>query len=875
MPPPTPAEDSSIRVVVIPSQSSYFAGEPFTVTITLTNTRTAEAEAGPSRARPQGAGHRRGVHSISSAPLARPPTSPGTPRMVPPPPPTEPDVKEKGKESEVGDLMEQRRKKLLSRNMSVTVDARDIEDLSSKSASYAQGSSLCPPRQRVNTPHPSLALLRSLLTTHTQGRTRSSMGSLLFPLRHLHLPPSTATERVHINIHTPPRPHIRRRSPVRAKQREPGRTEHRSAHQTLQPTYRIKWQRERTRICLSSTLPPAPPPKHRPAQLQGLGSPPSSPLPPSLSSTKKTIPPHPNAETILYAYAQLAGSLVITPLPGIPTLAQEENLRRVKRKLGRGRVVGGGSMDISSSIASPGLMSAGRKRHGRSASLSAGLMSLISPRPWGRSLSSATFGTSAGGGGSSPITPTFPGSFPPIGGIEEDVDPEAPLPTFEVQPAMLGVDLWLMPGETRSYTYTVPLPANLPPTFRGKAMKVSYELVVGTCRASGGGQGPHNAPPKPYDILWPVRKPLGLDVQGIVVETTSASSTTREEGEKKGTEEELRRYARRLISTLPAPEDDDGYWGWEKGQDLHEEFEGRDGEEEESGGCREAVEVLTRNMKKASYDVTKDGVKVAVLTFSKSAYRLGETITGVVEVNERKGRARVVKLSATLEAHELLPASISPPSASRHLRRAHAEHYASFTLNTLRTTFSLDIPSDAAPVFGVSIPSVGEVPLGTGRENGAGRVEWKVRLCLLVAVASPSAATGTEGVVFKSLVRDGPRGEWGSPFRAPRSLAPLEKPTLASSPSGQKSTWTSFFSGVFAGEREYHDGDDLAFEEEEAGYDGIKHDAGGGVGVGVDYGGGDEGSWREVRMETVECEVPVGVWPGNTVYRSQEVVFDV
>jgi len=62
--------DSAIRVQVTPSQASYFAGEEFTVTITFTNTRTPESP------KPRNT-HRRGAHSISSAPLARPPTSPG------------------------------------------------------------------------------------------------------------------------------------------------------------------------------------------------------------------------------------------------------------------------------------------------------------------------------------------------------------------------------------------------------------------------------------------------------------------------------------------------------------------------------------------------------------------------------------------------------------------------------------------------------------------------------------------------------------------------------------------------------------------------------------------------------------------------------
>ena len=70
--------DSPVRVVVTPSQSSYFAGEPFSVIITFTNTRSPEA--GPSKTSAHS--HKRGAHSISSAPLARPPTSPGKPHSA-------------------------------------------------------------------------------------------------------------------------------------------------------------------------------------------------------------------------------------------------------------------------------------------------------------------------------------------------------------------------------------------------------------------------------------------------------------------------------------------------------------------------------------------------------------------------------------------------------------------------------------------------------------------------------------------------------------------------------------------------------------------------------------------------------------------------
>lgn len=49
-----------------------------------------------------------------------------------------------------------------------------------------------------------------------------------------------------------------------------------------------------------------------------------------------------------------------------------------------------------------------------------------------------------------------------------------------------------------------------------------------------------------------------------------------------------------------------------------------------------------------SYDITKDGVTVAVLTFPKSAFRLGETVSGVVEVNWRQGRGRVLQVRSHL-----------------------------------------------------------------------------------------------------------------------------------------------------------------------------------------------------------------------------------
>jgi len=249
-------------------------------------------------------------------------------------------------------------------------------------------------------------------------------------------------------------------------------------------------------------------------------------------------------------------------------------------------------------------------------------------------------------------------------------------------------------------------------------------------------------------------------------------------------------------------------------------------------------------------------------------------------------------------------------------------------MNTLRTPFALDIPSDASPAFQTC---VGTVP---GSNNLNGGLEWKVRLCLLVAVVGPDSDEGTEGVRFKGLLRDGPRGEWGSEWISPGIACPLEKarstplgtsksrtrptslflgsnasvdsagqltaPLSSGNRSNSAASWASFFASYLSPSAELDYGDDdeedgdsdggvhpqggglyagsqstfSSTDDIQGGYDGIKPDLAGGVGRGVDFANGEEG-WSPVRLEMVECEVPVRVWPGNTAFKAMDVVFEV
>lgn len=167
------------------------------------------------------------------------------------------------------------------------------------------------------------------------------------------------------------------------------------------------------------------------------------------------ILPNDGSELVLYAYVHLTGSMFLVP-PQTLTNAWSDTIRRMRA---RRRVRGGGSMDIATM--SPQVADMRAIRHSRRSSLASGLWGLLSPT----SPASPTTPN-----GSSPFQPghrprsSTAGAFlsPSLAkgvglGVEgvgydngEEWDPESPLSIFEVPNAMLGVDVQLEPGETKS-----------------------------------------------------------------------------------------------------------------------------------------------------------------------------------------------------------------------------------------------------------------------------------------------------------------------------------------------------------------------------------------------------------------------------------------
>lgn len=62
------------------------------------------------------------------------------------------------------------------------------------------------------------------------------------------------------------------------------------------------------------------------------------------------------------------------------------------------------------------------------------------------------------------------------------------IPIITTPQSILFVDLKLAPGESKSFWYSHTLPRGIPPTHKGRAMKISYQLVIGTQRAQSTAQ---------------------------------------------------------------------------------------------------------------------------------------------------------------------------------------------------------------------------------------------------------------------------------------------------------------------------------------------------------------------------------------------------
>ncbi|KAL9634428.1 MAG: hypothetical protein Q9164_004099 [Protoblastenia rupestris] len=294
------------------------------------------------------------------------------------------------------------------------------------------------------------------------------------------------------------------------------------------------------------------------------------------------------------------------------------------------------------------------------------------------------------------------------------------IPIVSAPQSILFVDLHLAPGESRSYRFRHPLPLGIPPSYRGKAMKVMYNLIIGTQRAakvaqqsqvqhveipfkilpSVNGQGEilgHDLM-SPHTILSDSAIVTSVDPSDLI---DTAVHKTKATCKRQSFTTELTSYVERLLyqqnqslnSGLLSPTDD-------QSQCFPLALDQPNNMKELVDSAILNSSTRSSGMRSANrYEITRSGDKVAVILLTRSAYRLGETVPVAVDFHD--SGISCFTLHATLETSETINPALalrSKASIQRVTRRIHASHLES-TISAERVFFNPLIPANATAEF--------------------------------------------------------------------------------------------------------------------------------------------------------------------------------
>ncbi|KAI0137268.1 Rgp1-domain-containing protein [Xylariales sp. AK1849] len=323
------------------------------------------------------------------------------------------------------------------------------------------------------------------------------------------------------------------------------------------------------------------------------------------------------------------------------------------------------------------------------------------------------------------------------------------VPLLSTPQSILFVDLQLAPGESKSYEYSFKLPKGLPPTHRGKAMKISYSLVIGTQRPGGAKEQRVKSVDIPFRVLGSVNSHgeiLGHDLMSpyillrdlAKVQLSDQGTGTAEQ--KKGKPMQpgatLNGFLGYVEELLDRPRNGFGL--------LSPTAQGpssrRPSAFEEAATAREAIDfaIMRSNLSSESgqstnrFEIARNGQRVGVVMLARPAYRLGEAVSMAIDFTDAEIPCYAVH--AALETAERVDPSFalrSEASVHRVTRKVYGSS-SEATLFARRVVFSPTIPIGATPEFVTSGLSL----------------EWKIRIEFVVpssATEDPEAERRAEG----------------------------------------------------------------------------------------------------------------------------------
>ena len=323
------------------------------------------------------------------------------------------------------------------------------------------------------------------------------------------------------------------------------------------------------------------------------------------------------------------------------------------------------------------------------------------------------------------------------------------IPLLSTPQSLLFVNLHLEPGEEKSYSFTCPIPRGLPSSYRGKAIKISYNILVGVQSAPTSSRSPDH---KVRQISIPVRVFSGVDSEGETLghdlmqphvllrdpaRTKSISTpfipqqsdTTSDQPSKYDNSAALQSYINSLLSRPKRRHSSTG--------SLYDPTPSLTAAEQH----HPTLALINRAILLSShrhlnpntnaptnrFNITRATQPVAVIILSRPLLKLGETLhVAIALAPQHTTRIRTVSVHCSLETIEKVAQSLAVRSAAsiaRVTRKVHASWGGGgggggCVLNGRRVVWGVSVPSGAGTAPGF-------VTTGVGLEWGI-RVEFGV-----------------------------------------------------------------------------------------------------------------------------------------------------
>ncbi|RMZ88149.1 hypothetical protein DV736_g4613, partial [Chaetothyriales sp. CBS 134916] len=287
------------------------------------------------------------------------------------------------------------------------------------------------------------------------------------------------------------------------------------------------------------------------------------------------------------------------------------------------------------------------------------------------------------------------------------------VPLLSTPQTLLFVDLHLEPGDEKTYSFKTTLPRGLPSSYKGKAIRISYNILVGV-QGVPGGPDVH----KVRQISVPVRVFSGVDNDGAILghdlfqpqvilkdasATRSIDPTDPLQDEeqalakKNGNSVEFLKYVDTLLDRHRRRQSSTGT--------TENFFSASDETPSPSAEAINRAILLSSRPRAASesstnrFEIARNGLRVAIITIDRALHRLGETVTAVIDFSD--GQLLCSSLHGTLETTEKVSSSLavrSTASIDRVTRRIYASHSENI-LCSKRSMFAPTIPANATPSF--------------------------------------------------------------------------------------------------------------------------------------------------------------------------------